>query len=434
MSENSIAQSEMVSIRQGETWPSWALYDPATVAPQDPSKSVQPLGNSILLEKKLPKFKKGAENELISRARSTRFMLQAAARELLPSHNVAKCLRAKIPGKKTVDVCYSDEKKRAYYSGLLTCHSIHQCPVCAARVAEERKQKLAKGLEQSDYWAFMVTLTIGHKKNQPLAQVLDILLKAQRRFMSGRAIQYLKEEFGIVGSLRGLEITHGENGWHPHSHILFLSTKPPSSNFQRELYVHVTLMWKNAVELAGGYASLYHAVDVSFHGREKLGDYVSKLDNSWDLADEITKAVLKRGRRGGRTPNQLLYDYVVSEDVEAGEIWKEYAQAMKGKKHLSASRGFWQLLNVDFTADSEITNFDEADLIMAQLTPAQWRRIVRNKPGKRFEDYRSDVLREASKGDLSHFEQYLRELLNDDSKKAYHTTCMMGTYNLYDGM
>ena len=401
-----------------EHWPTWAIEqssDDLSAAKNrvilEHQKTLETLGNITLLRKKLPKRENGSFStnpNLPHQARSTRFILQAAARELLPDKRVAACLRKPVPGHKHVDIRYDDEKRRAYYANLHTCKSIWQCPVCAARISEQRKDDLASGLEKSSYFAGMITLTLSHHKGQSLELVLGMLLKAQKRFTSGRAYQYLKDEFGIVGTLRGLETTHGKNGWHPHSHILFLTDQQPSSDFQRRLYVQVSLMWSRAVEAAGGYASLHHGVQVTFKDKTQLGDYVAKMDNSWTLADELTKAVAKRGREGGRTMTQLLYDYALKDDTEAGELWIEGVKTLKGKKHLSASFGFWDLIGVDHIADDDITEVDLNDLLMASLTLQQWRQVVKLK--SRFEDYRGDVLHAASSGDISVLHAFLRSI------------------------
>ena len=47
--------------------------------------------------------------------------------------------------------------------------------------------------------------------------------------------------------------------------------------------------------------------------------------NKWSLVHEVTKAVTKRGKGAGRTPMELLADYIVGDD-EAGEAWREYAR------------------------------------------------------------------------------------------------------------
>jgi hypothetical protein len=38
-----------------------------------------------------------------------------------------------------------------------------------------------------------------------------------------RVVQGFKNKWRILGTLKALEITYGENGWHPHLHVLVVS-------------------------------------------------------------------------------------------------------------------------------------------------------------------------------------------------------------------
>lgn len=159
--------------------------------------------------------------------RTVRFMLQAAARQLLPSSRVAWCLRRVVPGRETVDVRYSEVRQRAYYYGLATCKALWECPICASRISERRREKLVIGLDSApqNLYLAMLTFTISHHRGETFADVHNRLKAAYKGFWGGRWAKGFKEQFNIVGTLRALEFTHGPNGPHPHIHLLIVATR-----------------------------------------------------------------------------------------------------------------------------------------------------------------------------------------------------------------
>lgn len=346
-----------------------------------------------------------------SSARSLRFFLQSAARNLLPNHRVAWCLRRPVPGDSTVNIHYSPEHKRAYYSNLCTCARIWECPVCAARVSERRRDLLRRCFADGRYFLGMLTLTVQHHRGEPCGVVLDRLLAAYRRFTSGRWFQGLMSRYRIRGTLRALEPTYGDNGWHPHLHVLFVFDSVITPRVEAEIYAFASRRWSDLVAKEGGYASGVHGCDFRA-GDEHAADYVNKLTGEvthlasrWSLADEVSKAVVKRGRDGGRTLTELLYDYAVNDDLEAGALWREGVAAMSGHKHLSPSRGFWPLFGLVGADDEELATeqVSAADELLAALTLDQWRVVLAA-------DKRAEVLNAASEGDVAALHAYLRSI------------------------
>lgn len=63
----------------------------------------------------------------------------------------------------------------------------------------------------------------------------------------------------------------------------------------------------------------------------------------WDAAREMTGAASKLGRKGGRTPMQLLADFALDGDAEAGRLFQVYAAAFKGRRQLSWSSSLKKL-------------------------------------------------------------------------------------------
>jgi hypothetical protein len=323
-----------------------------------------------------------------------RFMLQSAARELVPGERVAKCLR--VPAGTGVDVFYAPAARAAHYGGLQTCGSIWMCPVCAAKISERRRVELQAALAGYDGVVVLATFTVQHRVSDRLSTLLEGFLDSLRRLRLGRPWQKIEARFGIAGVVRAVEITHGANGWHPHAHMLFFL--PPGTD---TLAIHLLesalrRRWLGVLARAGLSASWSVGVDVRA-ADNAAGDYVSKFGSDWTAAHELTKAVVKQGRGGeSRTIAQLLADFAVAGDHQAGELWREYALLFRGKKHLVWSRGLRDRLlpNVAEKTDEELANeHDEVAVLLATLTLRQWSVVVGN-------DARAELLTVASSGDL----------------------------------
>jgi hypothetical protein len=88
--------------------------------------------------------------------------------------------------------------------------------------------------------------------------------------------------------------------------------------------------------------------------------YVAKFGEmpkgSWSIAQEIAKAVSKLGRSENRTPLDLLVDASNGDEL-AGALYREYAVAFFGKKHLRYSKGTRSLLGLaEGQTDEELAN------------------------------------------------------------------------------
>ena len=110
------------------------------------------------------------------------------------------------------------------------------------------------------------------------------------------------------------------------------------------------------------------------------------------------------GKKGGRTPNQLLHDYAFHGDLRAGMLWKEYALAFKGKKHLvpadfSALLGEAEALPDGVVAESQ----DKDSLLLVHLTWAQWKIVLQH-------EMVGEVKEVADRGDFDLLADFLRPM------------------------
>ncbi len=332
---------------------------------------------------------------------ASKWELQSSARFLLPEFGIKDCFRKIIPvqrsedgltlvSRQEVDIYKSLQHQNCFYGNLVTCKSVWVCPVCASKISERRRIELTEAVAVEGYAHALITFTLQHKVTDRLEVVLAAASAALRRFKRGRGFKKFKQRYGWVGDVRSLEITHGVNGWHVHFHmVVFFEIEGKSYH---GIVAALKSRWLRMIQKEGFNASWSHGLDFQA-GDKDVGHYVAKGSGDWTIPHEVTKGTVKGGRSGGRTPRQLLEDYIDMND-QAGALFKEYALKTKGKNQLYWSLGLRELLGLGAAADdSEIMEkVEDSAILLGSLSADDWK-IVR-RYGKR-----GEVLEVAKKGD-----------------------------------
>ena len=313
-----------------------------------------------------------------------RFYLQALARELMPEHRVAHCQRVIAPFKTTVDVKRNPTNAKTRYGNLIRCKSVWDCAYCASAISEHRRGELQRATQQhwaNDGMVLHNIYTLRHNSGDHLGELLTQLRQAMRRFRNGKFWVNLRDDLGIVGYVTALEVTHGDNGWHPHLHeLMFLRDLPAGE--RGELNDIFAARWARFVSKQGGQASLYAGFRMKV-GRDVIADYVAKFGHlpqrgAWGVDAELTKQVVKQAKTDdGRTPMQLLYDYGDG-DAQAGILWQEYSRVFHGRNQLFWSKGLKAHFGIGDLDDGAVTDADESDssyAVLTTLSSYQWRVI-----------------------------------------------------------
>lgn len=345
-----------------------------------------------------------------------RYSLQDQARKLVPHERVARCGRFLSPQETAVEVMHSPGSGRAHYSRLERCGSVHLCPDCAAKISEKRRGELAQAVTATvaDGGAvYMLTLTVRHNLGDDVERMVDKFslayrwMTGHRSYGDGKTKKGIRFDYQIFGSVRALEVNYGRNGWHPHYHILLFLSHPLSDAQLEALEAALRALWARA--------AAKHGLTMNEHGLSlratggAVADYVAKYGRDpqcspWGVESELAKSHVKRARDGGATPTDLLRRYR-SGDVQAGQLWREYARVFKGRQQLVWSPNLRALLGLEEVAsDAAVAAALPGDAVhLGWITLADWLVVLRY--GKR-----GELLNVASAGDWESVRLFVADL------------------------
>lgn len=288
---------------------------------------------------------KGSVSQSAKSLRAHMFKMLRTAKALRPSEALKTCgnclhflgQQQRSRSAKLM-VTGSGANKRAFLGGVNQCGRIWDCPVCASRIAGQRREEVAgaiEGAEAAEDLIYMVALTIPHGKFDYIKPLRQSVSESFRKTQSGVAWMRIKQAAGFIGSIRAMEVTHGRNGWHPHLHLLFFFRKGTPRELIEEFGRELFKRWARAVE-DGGHGkcneNVYQFEPV--RSGADAGGYVTKWGSEW----EMLGAQGKTGKNGNKTPWQLLQE-AGDGNKRSAELFVEYSKGMKGARQLTYSKG-----------------------------------------------------------------------------------------------
>jgi len=257
----------------------------------------------------------------------------------------------------------------------------------------------------------LLTVTIRHHQGQALKPLADGLQRAYSAMQRGTPWKRWKAHVGLEHTVRGWEVTHGANGWHPHIHSLFFFER---SGEALDLLLHSPdLCWGVVRDVGRGefewqkkpsqavWAKLskqgwsaatpwqwlvarWQSCVVHALGAEQRPDCLHGCDlRAVNDARYLTKLGLeladvgggKKGRKpGSRTPMQIAEDVVADPaDSSHRALWVEFAAAFDGRRQLVWSQVPWRGVTVSsYTAImDEAEGSDESLAAAAAVDPVE---------------------------------------------------------------
>lgn len=344
--------------------------------------------------------------------------------------DLPRCAKCGQPVESAVGVMTDGEKAR--YAGTMLCGSIWVCPLCSAIIRHERAHEVSLAIgnhaeklrqEAADRWqsehegqrlpvSLMVpdgfgcylfgTLTLRHDRSMPLGMTLDAILKGWTKMINGSPWKRAVQRWKIRGFVRAIEITYGNNGWHPHVHFVFFLDGELDETQQSEMRAWMLDRWKTMVErVAKGYmktdGNAYnvapndaHGIDLQFKEGKGAGtaaaEYITKVQGDKGgatLAQEIARGDIKDGRSGSVNPFQLLDEGCLGlSDSRREALWVEYFEATLRRRCITWSRGLKQEMEVEELEDQELAEkADELPGLVGYVVPnVVYKRVRRNTP------------------------------------------------------
>jgi len=331
----------------------------------------------------------------------TRFALQSSSKMVMPEERVKNCMSLVKPDRNTVDILKA--KENVFYSGLTVCGSIWLCPICAAKISERRRIDLKSAVaiaKENGYQVLLLTQTIPHYVNQSLKSLEARFARARTKQRERYSWKTLSSRLGLAGTLRALEQTYGQNGWHIHTHeLLFIQPGADRVDIPQTM-LEILTTWQRACKSVGlRLPSIEHGVDL------RDGSYADQYVNKWGIEEELTKSHIKKGRVESMTPWDFLRGFLETGDCLYADLFREYAKVFKGKRQLVWSRGLRDLLGLDEEpSDYELAVKEEEQAhLLASLSLDQWRFILSK-------EVRGEVLEHARLGGEAGVVAYLAGL------------------------
>jgi hypothetical protein len=305
--------------------------------------------------------------------------MQNVAGKFMAGERVQNCLRNPIGH--TVNIKHNIQKDSYGYRNLETCASVWMCPVCAAKISEKRRVELCEAVstwQSRGFSVAMATITVQHSKRDSYKKTLAGLQTAYGKLLNSKACKTVFAEMGVVGRIKALEVTFGENGWHPHIHLLLFitSTNPPLDQFKGLLFKR----WEMACKASNLNKPSADAFDLSD------GSYAARYVSKWGIESEMTKGHIKTSKTG-YSPFDLLRSHLGEYHGNAKplaigqdkELFKEYAYTMKGKRQLVWSDGLRDLLGlkVEKTDKELVDETEEQEILFTTIPLEMWKIILK---------------------------------------------------------
>ena len=151
--------------------------------------------------------------------------------------------------------------------------------------------------------------------------------------------------------------------------------------------------------------------------RERAAQFLD-FAGGWDAASEITAGTRKKARTvAGRTPMQLLSDYALHDDQEAGDLFIEFSLQFKGRRQLVWSDGLKKRFALDEDTKKERKEAQKKEeeewQMFAEIPRQDWKTVLRAGGSTR-----GELLHHAAQDDRPQFDHVLEECRTGKRKAA----------------
>jgi hypothetical protein len=256
-------------------------------------------------------------------ARQAAYVLRSGARFVSPSRRERGC--GILPVERATEhpwIQLHTERgvRRARWHGLMACGHVWTCPVCSSAKRSKRVETLSAAVRGMRGRWQMLTITLRHRQGMRLKDLLRGMMAAWRKCRQGGRIQRVWTA-RVTASARATEITFGDNGWHPHLHVLLRT-----SAWDEDETDALRVRWQEAI-------------------RAELGEHCTPNDEralwwsspfegerSEGLERYIGKLALEVGGFGKDRSHWSVLQRAAAGDSGAHLLWLEFFEATRGRR------------------------------------------------------------------------------------------------------
>lgn len=291
---------------------------------------------------------------------------------------------------------WAAEGAAATVHGVRRCGSVWECPECAQRIGLKRREELSRLAirhRATGGELYHVILTARHARGVDLKAMRRHVARAWQRCTNGNPWKRLQLKIGHAGTVRGLDTTLGEHGWHPHLHVLVLTAAPVHGRelvrFRRWLFDRWSAALLKSVA-PGSTLTPPDARNMKTRGRgvrlkrAAMAEYLAEASITW--SDELGSHTMKKARGGNRTPWQVLdairanrYDAPAERRADIAR-WRAWAAEIAGARQLTWSRGLRVKYAVDQSDEQTELELAPAPRCRLVVSAWDWRYVVRGAP------------------------------------------------------
>lgn len=281
------------------------------------------------------------------------------------------------------------------------CASSWTCADCAMHIGVTRAayvERAIDALREAGFRVVMTTMTVPHKLWDGCGLVFDRLKAAHARLDAHGTYRRMMNDFGYVGRIRVIEVTHGASGWHVHSHELMVFEGPAETtsafddnSWAMRMQAKVYPTWDGIImAVSGQNASEEHGFTVVPVWSST--DYIAKIPEQakkreaenearkergetekqrWGVQAELTKGHTKQAEKGGRTPWDILDGCAAGVDADIA-LFRDYAQATWNRTQFETTKALRELLaslDIALGSDLEIVRDDPEFVFADELKP-----------------------------------------------------------------
>ena len=279
-----------------------------------------------------------------------------------------------------------------YPSGVVTCGSPWSCLRCSYKIRAKRARHIAMAVAAhvaQGGGVLFGTFTMSHDRGEELDGLWTILSQGWAFMTAGRQWVDFRNQFGLVGWVKSVEVTHGANGWHPHVHVLFFIDAPMNDFDRGDDYQHFRrslrsrwIRWfdrKHNRNVSQEFGTRFDPVKAD--ESDVIGIYCTKVGYELAMADS------KIGRtEGQRHPFAIAHDAANYGDKADVMLLREWVLGSKRKKSIHWSGDqvkAYVAAEVDKT-DAELAQEEQVgDKSLLVVERDLWQRLISRTDGAR---------------------------------------------------